>query len=194
MVRTTHGAMVMVVCKQRHTNGDKMNNVSLVKIALAGAPMVGKTTILQCFATRTQHNHLTTACDETKRIVQLDMTLPRLQIHFITASGAFVNPDAVIPRILTGVGAVVFVVAASGGSEQQRVLAQYAAYAASVGTHWSDIPWMFVLNKVDLSHQNPLLAHIPPQFHGDIIRCVAREDNGVEQLWQKILEVVLPTP
>jgi predicted GTPase len=171
-----------------------MNDIPRIKIALGGAPMVGKTTILDCFAKRNQNSRFTIEFDETKRITQLDIELLRLHTCFITVSGAYVDTE-VIPRVFTSAMVVVYVVSASAGSEeQQRIFKQYVSDAMHVGAHWDDIPWIFVLNKVDLGNQNPLLSHIPAQFHNNIIHCSATQGIGIEQLWQKILAVMSPAP
>lgn len=54
----------------------------------------------------------------------------------------------------------------------------------------NDVPWLFVLNKLDLVDQNPLLEHVLPHFHDTIIRCVATKDQEIDVLWQRILAVV----
>jgi predicted GTPase len=168
-----------------------MNDISPIKIALVGRPLAGKTTILQCFARRTHNSHFTTEFDETKRIAQLDIALHGLSLHFVTISGAFVPSEDIIPKILTGASVIVFVISVSGAKEeQQHFFKQYVSHASCVDAHWNDIPWIFVLNKVDLGKRNPLLADIPAQFHNDIVHCVAREDKGIEQLWQQIIKTV----
>jgi predicted GTPase len=170
-----------------------MNDIPWIKIALGGAPMVGKTTILDCFAKRNQNSRFTIEFDETKRITQLDIELLRLHTCFITVSGAYIDKE-VIPKVFTSAMVVVYVISASAGSEeQQRIFEQYVSDTLHVGTHWDDIPWIFVLNKVDLGDDNPLRQHIPIQFHDDIIHCSATQGIGIEQLWQKILAVLPPT-
>ncbi|NOK61235.1 MAG: hypothetical protein GFH27_549305n4 [Chloroflexi bacterium AL-W] len=46
------------------------------KIALAGAPMVGKTMLLYGLERQNPQSRLTVDADETKRIIDLDIPLP----------------------------------------------------------------------------------------------------------------------
>ncbi|MEM8532634.1 MAG: GTPase domain-containing protein [Chloroflexota bacterium] len=167
-----------------------MNDQAHRKIALAGAPMVGKTMLLYGLKRRNPQHQLTVDADETKRITSLDIALPQRHIQVMTASGAFVN-DTVIPTVLTNATVVVYVISAFACINLQLPdFKEYVTCAAQVGTHWDDIPWLFVLNKVDLTDQNPLLEYIPPHFHDTIIRCVAVEDKGVDELWQWMLNAI----
>ena len=167
-----------------------MHDQSHHKIALAGAPKVGKNTLLRGMAHRSLQSQLTIDMDETKRILRLDMALLEQHLSVMTASGPFIN-DTVIPTVLTDASVVVYVVSAFACSNMQRPdFEEYIQCAAQVGVHWNDVPWLFVLNKLDLVDQNPLLEHIPAHFHESIVRCVAIKDHGVDELWQRILAVV----
>jgi 50S ribosomal subunit-associated GTPase HflX len=167
-----------------------LDTVPPIKVAIAGAPRVGKTTLLHSLAKHAPNSDFTTQAEETKRIVHLDILSSQLPIRFMAAQGPFVGFEEVIPAILTDARIVVFVIAASQGREQQGPFEQYASFASDIGVHWNDVPWIFVLNKVDLGKRNPLLADIPAQFRNDIVQCVAREDKGIEQLWQQIIKTV----
>ncbi|NJL55951.1 GTPase domain-containing protein [bacterium] len=157
-------------------------------------PMGGKTTLLQSLARMHKQSDFAVHVEETKRVVQLDVVLSQLSIRFITVQGSFLTEEF-FPELLIGARCLVFVVSASAGKqEQQRIFEQYVSYAVRVGAHWDNIPWIFVLNKVDLGNQNPLLQHIPTQFHDDIIHCSATLGIGIEQLWQKIITVIPQTP
>ena len=171
-----------------------MNDQAHSKIALAGAPMVGKTTLMHNFARRSPQSQLTIDMDETKRILHLDNAFSRQNLSIVTASGPFIN-DTVIPTVLTNATVVVYVISAFACINLQLPnFKEYVTCAAQVGAHWDDIPWLFVLNKVDIKDQNPLLEYIPPHFHDTIIRCVAVEDKGVDELWQQLLTLVAPRP
>lgn len=171
-----------------------MHNEGQSKIALAGSTMAGKTMLLYGLKRRNPQHQITVDADETKRITSLDIALPQRHIQVMTASGAFVN-DTVIPTVLTSATVVVYVISASACIKPQlSSFKEYVTCAVRVGSHWDDIPWLFVLNKVDLTDQNPLLEYIPSHFHNKIIRCVAVKDKGVDELWRQLLTLVAPRP
>lgn len=178
------------ICTSLYVKDNTVNTLPTIKVTLAGAPRVGKTTLLHCFAKYAPNSNLTTQVDETKRIVHLNTSLTHVHIHFMTAQGPFWGIEAVAPALFTNTRVVLFVISASQGKEQQRPLEQYVSHATHVGADWNNIPWFFVLNKIDLYKRNPLHSHIPPHCRNDIVRCVATECIGVEQIWQKIVNVV----
>ncbi|MEM8532676.1 MAG: hypothetical protein AAGF95_17660 [Chloroflexota bacterium] len=160
------------------------------KIALAGAPMVGKTTLLYRLERRAPTSQLTVDADETKRIVHVTMAFPQQHLSIMAASGAFVN-DTVIPTVLTAATMVVYVISTGVHLNTQRLFFdRYVTCAAQVGVHWNDVPWLFVLNIVEPLVENPLLDQIPPSFHDTIMRCVAITEQGVDDIWQRMLATV----
>ena len=160
------------------------------KIAFAGAPCVGKTTLLYGLERRNPQAQRMVDADETKRIIHIDIPLSQRHFCIAYASGAFVN-DTVIPTVLTGATMVVYVVSTGIHPNIQRgSFDEYVACASQVGVHWDNVPWLFVLNTVEPLLENPLQERIPSSFQNTIIHCIAIKDKGIDTLWQQILDTV----
>ena len=160
------------------------------KIALVGAPVVGKSTLLYRLERRAPESQRMVDADETKRIVHVMMAFPQQNLSIMAASGAFVN-DTVIPTVLTDATMVVYVISTGVHLNTQRLFFdRYVTCAAQIGVHWDDVPWLFVLNIVEPLVENPLHNHIPPSFHDTIMRCVAITGKGIDDIWQRMLDTV----
>ena len=164
------------------------------KIAFAGAPCVGKTTLLYSLERHNPQRQRTVDADETKRIIHIDIPMSQRHLCIAYASGAFFN-NTVIPTVLTGATMVVYVVSTGIHPNIQRgFFDEYVACASQVGVHWNNVPWLFVLNTVEPLWENPLQDQIPPHFHDTIIHCGAIKEQGVDKLWQRILDTVESRP
>jgi GTPase SAR1 family protein len=157
------------------------------KIAICGMPMVGKTTLLYRISELTGGQNLTTKASETARFVSLETTKGEMTLQFIALSGTFLYSKDVIPQVLKDASLIVYVISAPFRQQQRGFFDEYTKYATDLRVSWADVPWIFVLNKIDLSSDNSLLDGIPSKFHDKIIRCIATQGVGVGQVWHSLL-------
>ena len=88
---------------------------------------------------------------------------------------------------------VVYVVSTNdigGPGFQEEKWDEYVTAAKELKATWTDVPWLFVLNKIDLKQGNPLIHRIPEEYRDQIIQTCATDGRGVDILWQRILDTV----
>lgn len=172
------------------------------RIAVCGAPTVGKATLLSSLIDLTGAEIPIRRSSELETIVRVDIKEPTRQTTLMTISGNFFySQSTVLPWLVTGVHAIVYVSSVipplldqawylgAGDDEAARQTMFwdiYTKHAAAVGSFWTSIPWIFVLNKIDVGAQNPLLARIPSAFHDTILPCSAMTHRGIPELWERL--------
>lgn len=172
------------------------------RVAVCGAPLTGKTTILMALGQITDAGRIQRSFSDTENLARLDVNYYDKQVAFITISGNFNYASSkVIPKILSGASAVVYVCSAlpnaqqpfleqkrlSEESDRQRLFwNMYTQEADRVGASWINIPWVFVLNKVDLGNRNPLSQEIPEALLSETLSCIATKNQGIAQLSEKV--------
>ncbi len=50
-----------------------------------------------------------------------------------------------------------------------------------------DIPWIWILNKVDFGPTNPLAQQIPQEQRGEVIPTIAIGPKGIDLVWKRIV-------
>lgn len=172
------------------------------RIAVCGAPVVGKTTLVSQLARRTKSDCPISKSTELEVIVRADIPSPQGKTTLITLAGSFFyHQSTVLDWLLKDIHGVIYVIGALPSNrdtdaypdeEQQEGARQalfwdlYTRHAARLRSSWSSIPWIFVLNNIDRGTTNPLLRHIPVQFHDQILPCSATQSLGIDQLWTRI--------
>lgn len=165
------------------------------KIAVCGTPLAGKTTLLYQFAQHTNSKHIQTSQQRWEKKTRLKVPTNEGCIVFSTLTGLF-NPERrnLVSELMVGISVVIYVSSTVPPQQSEEMYFRlYTEEATRKRVSWTEIPWIFVLNKVDLGDYNPLLLHIPVQFHDDIIHCSATQGIGIDQLWQRIRAVVSRT-
>jgi GTPase SAR1 family protein len=156
------------------------------KIVILGAPMVGKTELIVSLSEVTGSSKPQAETTEVVRFVRLHVVEELREFRFITIQGPFLDREKVITDLLFGVDAVVYVIAPSPETGQERIFEELVSYAKNLGVAWEEVPWVFVLNKVDISEQSPMISKIPETLQGDIVHCIATTGYGVQNLWNRI--------
>jgi Fe2+ transport system protein B len=176
------------------------------RIALCGAPLTGKTTLLAALGRRMGTEQILRSFGATENLSRVDIRYQGKQAALITVSGTFHHTSStVLPTILSGVRAVVYVCAARAtvhapGSAEHHDREEahrqhffwdvYTREAEKVGSSWRSIPWIIVLNKIDLGRRNPLSEHIPESLQTDLLSCSATHGEGVAQLCKKVISLL----
>jgi hypothetical protein len=76
---------------------------------------------------------------------------------------------------------------AERSQSQYIFLKQFLLFSKERNILWNTIPWIWVLNKIDYSTENPLIDIIPKHFHDKIINCSAIQNKGIDKIWQRII-------
>ncbi len=163
------------------------------KIVFCGAPLAGKTTLLLAISEMTGSKRIQTMLGKTEHITALEVALDEESIVCVTISGVFFNPEqnGVLNKLLRKADMVVYVCdTVPPINAEPFYFHLYSREAARLLVSWNEIPWMFVLNKVDRSNDNPLRRFIPSQFHDQIVKCVANRGENVREIWQQIVSKV----
>ncbi len=91
---------------------------------------------------------------------------------------------------------VVLYVIASGldrSDSQLKWFQRYQSATQRLQKGWVDIPWIFILNKVDISTENPLVTHLPVQDTDEILHTIGVGDGfNIDRLWNRILHLTQP--
>ncbi len=103
--------------------------------------------------------------------------------------------EPVIRTVLDGATMICYVVAtAEGGPDQQFQEPYFHAYMDELranGLTWTDVPWIWVLNKVDFGLTNPLEQEIPEGQRSGVIHTVAIDGTGIDALWERIVRLLV---
>ncbi|KPL90926.1 Rab family GTPase [Herpetosiphon geysericola] len=174
------------------------------RIAVCGAPVVGKTTLLSAFCEHSATDEFYAKSSETERLVWMTNRNADSARTLMAASGSVLAANNLLPWLMRNVHAIVYVIGAiepnfeatyglgavqAECERQQHFWNLYTSHALAVGSRWSQIPWVFVLNKIDLGSYNPLLEYIPTDLASQIYLCSAVTKQGLAQLWDRILEL-----
>ena len=169
-------------------------------VAVCGAPQVGKRTIIEALGMFNGYPNLIRKITETEPNTYLDIVSGSTALHLITRSGSYLRPDSMIPKVLTGACAVIYVLEPclpNGSSVNfahdfyQKYFEYYTQHAQKLGVFWADVPWLLVLNKTDLASGLPPGASLFPEtFVNEITRCVATQSVGIPELWSKLVKKV----
>ena len=163
------------------------------KIAFCGAPLAGKTTLLQAIAKLTNSHQIGTIFGQTENTTRLDVSLDDYTLMCVTISGVFYHHQrsGILTKLLDQADLIVYICSTvPPKNAEPKYFKLYAEEAAELQVAWTDIPWLFVLTNRDLSNDNPLQHFIPPQFHAQILRCSAPQGSGVTELWQRIVSTI----
>jgi hypothetical protein len=174
------------------------------RVAICGAPLTGKTTILTALGRSVGADPIRRSFGDTENIARLDMDYYGKQVAFITISGNFNHTTSkIVAKILSGVHIVIYVCSAlpnieRSSSEKKYALEEtdrqklfwrlYTQEAEQVGASWRTIPWIFVLNKVDVGNRNPLSQEIPEALQSEMISCIATQNAGILPLFEKVAQ------
>jgi len=163
------------------------------KIVFCGAPLAGKTALLRAIAQVTNSDRIRTRFGEAENVTKLEVSVNNRELICVTISGVFYRhkQTGVLTELIKQADMIVYVCSTIPPKNAEPFYFNlYSNEAAHLHVSWNEIPWMFVLNKVDLSSENPLIGFIPPQFHNQIMKCAANQGRNVPDLWQKIVSTI----
>lgn len=171
------------------------------RIMICGAPRAGKTTIVSGLGNYANAEPMLRSFSTKENLARIDVSLSNVQLALITISGSFNYLESqTAPKLLAGASAIIYVCSAvkeslhsepsSGHNfdnlKQLFFWDLYVQHAKQVESSWINIPWIFVLNKIDLGTVNPLSGVIPKMFQSEIIPTSATQGQGISDLFQKI--------
>lgn len=122
-----------------------------------------------------------------------DVPMGEHLLQFQWVGGAILYTEVMHRRALERAELVVYVTSAVPICDpecQVEAWDGYLAAATELKKTWNDVPWLFVLNKIDRGSTNFLLHRIPEAYRDQIIQTCAKDGRGVDILWQRILETV----
>ncbi len=176
-------------------------------VAICGAPLVGKRQILNRIAEAADcHNISEEERCSGERIVRLQvmreelarshkatlssLELPVEELELRLASGHMFFKEPVIRAVLCGASMICYVAEPDETGPYKAIQEEYfQAYLDAIQEDLSpEIPWIWVLNKVDLGSTNPLEQAIPRKQLAGVIRTDAVKGTGIGLLWEKIVE------
>jgi len=172
------------------------------RIVFCGAPQVGKTTLLAAVLASQHALPLKAHATATERLVRGDVACPPYHFTLITISGSFwYDHTPVMNWLLPGIHGVIYVGApipynavsqwgtdapAQEWARQYRFWEYYTAHAAAASALWTNIPWIFVLNKGDVGTEYPLLEWMPQTQLTSVVRSIASSGEGIGRLWERM--------
>ncbi len=168
---------------------------NLTTVGICGAPLSGKATLLRAMSKRLNAGAPREALDDTGRLRSFEATSRERRWRFICTTGHIFYERAMIHRILDEVQVVCYVFASTGAAadvaeeDEQYQLERFYAHeseAQELGRHWTDVPWVFVLNKIDYGAKNPFLNVIPAHLRGNLTKTSAIKGKGVKALLGRI--------
>ena len=139
------------------------------------------------------NSRITTASRTGDRLLMHDVQLGDNSLHFQWLGGSIFYPEEMNRKALKNAEMVVYVVSTNdigGPGFQEEKWDEYVTAAKELKATWTDVPWLFVLNKIDLKQGNPLIHRIPEEYRDQIIQTCATDGRGVDILWQRILDTV----
>ncbi len=178
-------------------------------VAICGAPLVGKRQILNRLAEATDCSHfnqeerysgerilrLRIVREELvrSRIATISRELPVEELEVRLASGHLFFREPVIRTVLGDVATICYVAATEeAGPDHDFQKDYFQTYLDTIRDTLSpEIPWIWVLNKVDFGLTNPLEQEIPQRQRSEVIHTVAVKGTGIGLLWEKIVEGLL---
>ncbi len=182
-------------------------------LAICGAPLVGKRQILNRLAKAADCPHLSEEeqysgerilrlrivreeLGRSRRATLASRELPVEELEVRLASGHMFFKDQVIRTVLSDdVAMICYVVATEeagpGWEFQEPYFRSYMDVLRENSLTWDDVPWIWILNKVDFGSTNPLEPEIPEGRRPEVIHTVAVEGTGVDILWNRIVEGLL---
>jgi hypothetical protein len=172
-------------------------------IAICGAPYVGKSTIMGAIGKYIGQPNLLLQASETEPNARLDVTYDSINLQFTTRSGAYLYPDVMIPQILARAEVVIYVLEPclpNGNSLNfthdyyEKYFDHFVYHAQKLHALWTDIPWIVVLNKIDLARNPPPgISLFPETLSSEIVGCAAAKDIGIPNLWSKLIKTIEQT-
>ncbi len=183
-----------------------------ITVSICGAPLVGKWQILDKLARAVdcrpiaQRNlgkpgvnlvrlHVSRdKLDRSRKATLSSWETPVAEIQLRLTSGAMFYREPAIEGVLMGASIVCYVVASEEGGPnrefQEDYFNSYMDILREKNLTWDDVPWFWILNKVDLGSTNPLKHEIPREQQARIIPTVAIKATGVDLVWKRILNLL----
>jgi hypothetical protein len=169
--------------------------MNTIIISLCGPPASGKRTILDQIAHHTLSlSHIYESQDLVgKRFINI--TYRNYIIHIQSFIGI---PENVIRESFYHTDAVIYVLNANWTHDWVSPMAKaegmlfkrYLDTAKSVKKTHRDIPWIFILNKLDIAPTSTILHQLPVHVAAQAVQCVAREGKGIPELWLRITQLI----
>jgi len=112
-------------------------------------------------------------------------------ILLIAPTGAVLYREIMARFVLDASQCVVFVTPAREITEEdENSFNYYCEVAFTLKKSWLQIPWILVLNKVDLGNYNTLLERFPAELQSNVVRTNALTGLGVPKLIENIKEAL----
>jgi hypothetical protein len=160
-------------------------------IGVCGAPYAGKTRTMFAIGklTGSRPKVLTKELD---RILQLTVKADNYEVNFYWAGGVIWYKDQVANNILSKSDAVIYLISSEpqAAQLQNEFFELYGNTASKLRKSWKEIPWIWVLNKIDLGKDIPSAIDIPVELKKTAIPTVAENHIGVDILWQRVLDLL----
>ena len=114
----------------------------------------------------------------------------------LSAAKGLMNPfDEIYTPLLSDADVVLYVIASGldRSDPQLKWFQRYQSATQRLQKGWVDIPWIFILNKVDISTENPLGTYLPVQGENEILHTIGVGDgSNIDKLWNRILHRTQP--
>lgn len=165
-----------------------------VRIGVAGAPSSGRITLLKAISARSGGDAVWEP-GESDAITTLILNFKNVRLEFVSLHGELIKSGMSTDNVINYADLGLFVIDSGeerrGVMDQQLYLACYEESVFRIRRGWEGIPWLFVLNKVDQSSQNPLKNHIPELYRNKVLNVAAITGIGIDELIKQIWKSAL---
>jgi GTPase SAR1 family protein len=139
-----------------HNYSDIENKINDFNIGVIGAPMVGKTSILSNMKGNIQSGSLyrQDIGNFGHSMVHLDGYINNKKIHFVTNPGPGLSEHLRILQILIQADIILYVYSMDSRKETDQFdyfNRQIIPYIYTLKKTWENVPWVLILNKIDLA-------------------------------------------
>jgi hypothetical protein len=160
-------------------------------ISICGAPLVGKTEILRRLSKLTGPRKPSWK-GRLDRYACLRIANELCKVKVRSFTGSIFYRDEAYSYLLSRADIVVYVFSPDMESSfQSKIFEHYIRIAKELNKFWTDIPWIFVFNKVDRGSKFPDIKQAPDNLEELLIRTIAYKGIGIDLLWKRILSHVV---
>lgn len=164
-----------------------------MNILFCGMPLSGKQETIKAISRLTSTNKIAYSEYRLAQIVSLEIHVNSKRIKLLGTTGAVFYKSEVYKELVSKADAICYLFSVdltrASYEYQVDVFKEYIAVAQDLGKSWNQIPWVFLLTKVDLEPHNLFPVYVKSLAGSDFLKIAPIKNIGISDLWDKLMNL-----